>query len=132
MTQSADRDGDVRDDDPYLLWDAAYVLGSLSGHERREFESHLATCPRCREAVSELSGMPSLLSRLDAEDVEALDDPAARENLAAQSPPLRGEVLDSLIATVESRRRRSRRLSLATMAAAAAVTGALADVREYL
>ena len=26
---------------PYAMWDAAYVLGSLSSTERREYEGHL-------------------------------------------------------------------------------------------
>src|SRR5689334_12737371 len=47
-------------EDPYVLWDAAYVLGSLSSAERREFENHMSACPSCRAAVSELSGMPAL------------------------------------------------------------------------
>lgn len=115
MTQSANRDADLRDDDPYAMWDAAYVLGSLSGNERREFEEHLNTCPRCREAVAELSGMPALLAHLDAEDVGALEDPAA------QPPPMRPEVLDSLLEKVEWRRRRTRRFSTIALAAAAAV-----------
>ena len=115
MTQSANRDDALRDDDRYAMWDAAYVLGSLSGHERREFEAHLATCPRCRAAVAELSGIPALLAQLDAEEVEALDGPAA------EAPPLRPEVLDTLLQKVEWRRRRTRRLSVITLAAAAAV-----------
>ncbi len=32
----------------YADWDAAYVLGSLSPAERREFETHLEGCERCR------------------------------------------------------------------------------------
>ena len=115
MTQSANRDDDLRDDDPYEMWDAAYVLGSLSGTDRREFEAHLATCPRCRAAVAELSGIPALLAQLDADEVEALDDPAA------EAPPLRPEVLDTLLQKVEWRRRRTRRRSVITLAAAAAV-----------
>ncbi|MGH3676739.1 MAG: anti-sigma factor family protein [Mycobacterium sp.] len=115
MTQSANRDVDLRDDDPYVMWDAAYVLGSLSGNERREFEEHLNTCPRCREAVAELSGMPALLAQIDAGDVAALDDPAA------EPPPMRPEALDSLLEKVEWRRRRTRRLSTIALAAAAAV-----------
>ena len=66
-------------------------------------------------AVAELSGIPALLAQLDAEEVEALDDPAA------EAPPLRPEVLDSLLQKVEWRRRRTRRLSVITLAAAAAV-----------
>jgi anti-sigma-K factor RskA len=115
MTQSANRDDDLRDDDPYELWDAAYVLGSLSGTDRREFEAHLDTCPRCTAAVAELSGIPALLAQLDADEVEALDDPAA------DAPPLRPEVLDTLLGKVEWRRRRTRRRNVITLAAAAAV-----------
>ncbi len=115
MTQPANRENDLRDDDPYAMWDAAYVLGSLSGNERREYEAHLATCPPCRAAVAELGGIPALLSQLDAKEVEGLDGPAA------ETPPLRPEVLDTLMQKVEWRRRRTRRLSVMTMAAAAAV-----------
>ena len=50
------------DADKYAMWDAAYVLGSLSSAERREYEAHLSTCPLCREAVTEISGMPALIS----------------------------------------------------------------------
>ena len=115
MTQPANRDDELRGDDPYATWDAAYVLGSLSGNERREFEAHLATCPRCSAAVAELSGIPALLAQLTAEEVEALDDPAT------EAPPLRPEVLDTLLQKVEWRRRRRRRFSVITLAAAAAV-----------
>ena len=114
MTQPANRDDDLYGDS-YALWDAAYVLGSLSGSERREFEAHLATCPRCGAAVAELSGIPALLAQLTADEVEALDDPAT------EAPPLRPEVLDSLLQKVQWRRRRTRRLSVITLAAAAAV-----------
>jgi anti-sigma factor RsiW len=30
--------------DPYSTWDAAYVLGSLSSSDRREYENHLSVC----------------------------------------------------------------------------------------
>ncbi|WP_123026910.1 anti-sigma factor family protein [Mycolicibacterium stellerae] len=115
MTQPANRDDDLRGDDPYATWDAAYVLGSLSGNERREFESHLATCARCSAAVAELSGIPALLSQLTAEEVEALDDPAT------EAPPMPPEMLDTLMQRVEWRRRRTRRRSLIMLSAAAAV-----------
>ncbi|WP_425955706.1 anti-sigma factor family protein [Xylanimonas sp. McL0601] len=57
--------------DPFTDWDGAYVLGSLSPTERREFEAHLATCDACRRAVAELAGLPGLLSTLSLEEVEA-------------------------------------------------------------
>ncbi|GAA2087353.1 zf-HC2 domain-containing protein [Pseudolysinimonas kribbensis] len=58
---------DPRDHARYTEWDAAYVLGSLSSVERREFEAHLELCDRCRLAVADLSGLPSLLGRVDPE-----------------------------------------------------------------
>src|SRR5262245_29684543 len=47
------------DNHEYAMWDAAYVLGSLSPADRREFEAHLSGCPFCGQAVAELSGMPA-------------------------------------------------------------------------
>jgi anti-sigma factor RsiW len=109
----------------YGMWDAAYVLGSLSSDERREYEAHLATCPACRDAVSELSGMPALLGRLDADEVAAIDDGAAIDSIgdgataAAVSPP--PEMLPTLLAKVSWRRRRTRLLTWSAGAVAAAV-----------
>jgi hypothetical protein len=62
----------------YAMWDAAYVVGSLSSVERREYEAHLSTCPSCREAVSELSGLPALLAQLDRDDVDSIDERGRR------------------------------------------------------
>ncbi len=116
MTQfGVPRGGDVLDGDRYLTWDAAYVLGSLSSAERREFETHLETCERCRAAVAELSGVPALLAKLDFEDVRALDESQP------DTPPLRPEVLGSILDKVRWRRRRSRLLMSAAVAVAAAL-----------
>ena len=103
------------DGDRYLTWDAAYVLGSLTSAERREFETHLETCARCRAAVAELSGVPALLAKLDLEDVRALDESQP------DTPPLRPEVLGSILDKVRWRRRRSRLLTSAAVAVAAAL-----------
>jgi hypothetical protein len=107
--------GDLLDGDRYVTWDASYVLGSLSSAERREYEAHLETCPRCRAAVAELSGIPALLAMLDLEDVRALDEEHA------ETPPLRPEVLDSILDKVRWRRRRSRWLTSAAVGVAAAL-----------
>jgi len=107
--------GDLVDGDRYVTWDAAYVLGSLTSSERREYEAHLETCERCRSAVAEISGVPALLAMMDLEDVRALDEEAP------ETPPLRPEVLDSVLDKVRWRRRRSRWLTSAAVGVAAAL-----------
>lgn len=114
MTQTGPHSVEPLDGDKYMTWDAAYVLGALSSAERREFERHLETCDRCRAAVAELSGMPALLAMLDVEDVLALD----KEH---EPPPLRPEVLESVLDKVRWRRRRSRLLTSAAVGLAAAL-----------
>jgi carotenoid cleavage dioxygenase-like enzyme len=46
----------------YEMWDAAYVLGSLTEDDRREFEAHLVGCVPCQDAVAELAVLTPLLS----------------------------------------------------------------------
>ncbi|WP_431240523.1 anti-sigma factor family protein [Mycolicibacterium aichiense] len=103
------------DTHPYALWDAAYVLGSLSSAERREFETHLMGCPSCVDAVSDLSGVPALLAQIDRGYVDTLDDRGGQAGL----PPLR----DELLAEVTARRRRSRTATWAWSGVAALVVG---------
>ncbi len=101
--------------DPYTLWDAAYVLGSLSSSQRREYEDHLAACPACKGAVSEISGMNALLALLGRDDVPA------DEHTATVPPPLSPAVLATLMRRVGTRRRRTRWVTGAVAAVAAAV-----------
>ncbi len=103
----------VGDSHDYATWDAAYVLGSLSPAERREFEAHVKVCPSCSQSVSELSGMPALLSQLDAGTVAAIN---AGDHTA--EPP---NLLPSLLAEVQRRRRRSRVVAWSSASAAAAL-----------
>ncbi len=107
--------GDLSGHDEYAIWDAAYVLGSLSSVERREFEAHMADCPLCRSAVGELIGMPALLSQLDRDELAAIDNGSRVE------PLLPAELLPSLLAKVSWRRRRSRIVTWTAEAVAAAV-----------
>jgi hypothetical protein len=120
MTIGFERAGALPDDggDPYEQWDAAYVLGSLSSTERREYENHLNTCRRCRDAVSELSGMPALLALFGRDEMAAMSDD---EGWPAEPPPMRPEVLTALLAKVSWRRRRARWLTIAVSTVAAAV-----------
>ncbi|GAC1400556.1 MAG: zf-HC2 domain-containing protein [Mycobacterium sp.] len=129
MTQfSFPPDGDLVDGDRYVTWDAAYVLGSLTSNERREYEAHLETCERCHSAVADISGMPALLANLDLEDVHALDEESP------EIPPLRPEVLGSVLDRVRWRRRRSRWLTSAAVGVAAALlaVGAVVAIRPEI
>jgi hypothetical protein len=118
----------VGESDEYVLWDAAYVLGSLSDADRREYEAHLRGCPSCRQSVDELRGMPALLGQLTADEVAAVDD-GAPEAL----PPLNPRVLTSLQAKVSRRRRNTRVVTWTVAAAAAAVMvfGVLVGVQSH-
>jgi anti-sigma factor RsiW len=109
--------GDPSGHDEYAMWDAAYVLGSLSSAERWEFEAHMTDCPLCANAVGELSGMPALLSQVDHDESAAID---ARFGL---EPSLPDELLPSLLTKVSWRRRQSR---IVTWTAGAAVAAVLA------
>ena len=100
------------DPDRYYTWDAAYVLGSLSPAERREYEEHLAGCPACQTAVSELAGIPGLLAQVPPEDAALLA--AASADIIDDKPP-RG-----MLAAVKSRQARHRRRMVGIAAAAAA------------
>jgi hypothetical protein len=90
--------------------DGAYVLGSLSPAERKEFEQHLAGCKECARNVRELAGLPGLLARVDR---AVLEDPDVVE-------PVPDTLLPALVRDV---RRAGLRRTLVTagLAAAAAV-----------
>jgi anti-sigma factor RsiW len=109
------------DEDRYATWDAAYVLGSLSAAERREYESHLTQCPRCREAVAELSGVPALLSQLDRAEVAAIGESGGTAGTAFATPEMSPQLLPTLLEKVRWRRRRTRMTAWVASAAAAAV-----------
>ena len=106
----------VDDNDKYALWDAAYVLGSCSDADRREYEAHLRGCQSCRQSVDQLSGIPDLLGQLTLEDVAAIDDRSSK------APRLLSpSALTSQPATVSLGRRSTRFATWVPVAAAAAV-----------
>ncbi|MGW4333708.1 zf-HC2 domain-containing protein [Rhodococcus koreensis] len=107
-------------DDPYVRWDAAYVLGAMSGAERREYEAHLAHCAQCSQAVSELAGMPGLLALITPEEAFGTLSDGAPEDEEMPAP----RVLTGLVGTVQ-RRRRHRRAAAALAAAAAVIAVAV-------
>jgi Putative zinc-finger len=104
--------------DKFAHWDAAYVLGALSPAERREFEEHLASCPSCQAAVSELAAIPGLLAQVSPADaamlsmavdndtghVEQSTASAADEELMEPGPP--PSLLPKMIKAARVRRRK--------------------------
>ena len=95
----------------------AYLLGALEPAERRAVEAHLDTCPSCRDEVAQLSGLPSLLDRISAEEATAdLPGLGARLASSAQEVALREH------ARVRRRAARWRRLAVAASVAAVAAT----------
>lgn len=112
---SGDSNVPAGDSHEYATWDAAYVLGSLSPADRREFEAHLSGCPSCSQAVAELSGMPALLSKLDSDTVAAIN------GQHAEPPAMAPNLLPSLLFAVRRRRHRSRVMTWSASAAAAAL-----------
>lgn len=94
MTESDKLNG-ARD---YSMWDAAYVLDSLSDADRCEYEAHLDGCTSCRTAVAELTAISPLLSVLNYDDVVAPNG----ANESADAPPC-PDLLTSLLAKADQR-----------------------------
>jgi hypothetical protein len=101
----------------YADWDASYVLGALSATERRDYELHLADCAACSAAVAELAGLPGLLAKAPAHEIESLVD--------SPPVPVPATLLPRLVRSVARRRRRSRVLVAASIVAAAAAAAAI-------
>jgi hypothetical protein len=123
--------------DKFAQWDAAYVLGALSPAERREFEEHLASCPSCQAAVSELAAVPGLLAQLSPADAAMLaladDSPESAETpeltdaqagVIEQGPP--PSLLPKMIKKARTRRRRIVAAVAGIAAAVLLVIGGLA------
>ncbi|WP_028478350.1 anti-sigma factor [Nocardia sp. CNY236] len=121
---------DIADD--YAMWDASYVLGSLSRDERQEYEGHLAVCADCRTSVAELAGLPGLMAMVDTETALSMIEPPPEvaESVpepAAPAPQTSSpRMLPRLVAATERRRRRSRWVSVGAAVAAAAAAVAIA------
>ncbi|WP_406048624.1 anti-sigma factor family protein [Kribbella sp. NBC_00889] len=98
--------------DPYREWDAAYLLGSLSAKDRREYEEHLSTCDDCAAEVASLAGVPSAMA--------ALPDDRALATIT-EAPP---NLLPDLVRTVQ-RDRRKQRIRLGAVMSGVAVVAAV-------
>jgi anti-sigma factor RsiW len=105
--------------DRYRDWGAAYVLGSLSPGERREFEGHLPGCPECSGDVASFAGVPGILSAVPRDRALNLLEPPVDVE-----PP--ATLLADLAAVERSRRRRARVLVAAALVVAALAGAAVA------
>jgi len=103
--------------DPYRDWDAAYVLGSLSPEERREYERHLADCPSCAAALAELAGMPGLLAKVPADEA-ILETP--------RPVPVPDTLWPRMLRSARRRRRRARAAVAGGALVVAAAVGVIA------
>lgn len=126
--------------DPYREWDGAYVMGSLSPSERREYEQHLSSCADCAGEVAALAGISGILSGVPAERAMTLvpDTADASDTSDADSVPGAGQpdggpppdppptLLPTLLTAGRLARRRARLRVAALVAAAAAVAAAVA------
>jgi hypothetical protein len=91
-----------------------YVLGAIEPAERAAVDAHLSGCPRCRDELASLAGLPAMLGRVTEEQIAQLGPPPE-------------ELLDSVLAKAagesRSRRRRNRVWGLAAAAALVVATG---------
>ena len=113
--------------------DGAYVLGALSPAERAAYERHLATCSFCREAVSDISTLPDLLSRLDAKEFARLldpsltaDDPAITGRRAHPGASLRDYATSSALSASRGKRRKNLSVRVLSTVASAVLVAIIA------
>jgi hypothetical protein len=97
-----------------------YVVGAIDPAERAVVDDHLTSCQACRDELAGLAGLPAMLGRVPAADVERLSlAPGLADD---ETPP--AELLNSLLKHVSVRRRSRLWRGAISVAAAAAVAAA--------
>jgi hypothetical protein len=104
--------------DKFSMYDAAYLLGSLTPQDRADFEAHLSECRDCSRSVNQLAGMPGLLANVPPEHTKSV---------GAEGPPVPDTLLPRLLAEVQRTRFR-RRWTTGLIGVAAAAIIAIAAV----
>lgn len=99
-----------------------YVVGAIDPAERMTVDEHLGDCPQCRDELASLAGLPAMLSRVPAADVERISlEPSGLPEMTEPS----AELLNSLLRKVSAKRRtRLWRGAVAVAASAAIAAGA--------
>lgn len=105
-----------------------YVVGAIDPAERVLVDEHLGECPQCRDELAGLAGLPAMLSRVPAADVERLSfEPSGLPEMTEPS----AELLNSLLRKVAAKRRtRLWRGAVAVAASAAIAAGAAAAATQ--
>jgi Putative zinc-finger len=105
-----------------------YVVGAIDPAERVLVDEHLGECPECRDELAGLAGLPAMLSRVPAADVERLSfEPSGLPEMT--EPP--AELLNSLLRKVAAKRRtRLWRGAVAIAASVAIAAGAATAITE--
>jgi len=106
-----------------------YVLGAIDPSERSQVDRHITGCRECRDELAGLAGLPALLSRISAEEVDRISGEDAEPDPAGAAPP--EDFVESVLSLTAARRRRNRRWRVVAAAAAVviAVAGAVAGFR---
>ncbi len=99
-----------------------YVLGAIEPAERAMVDTHLITCPECREELAGLAGLPALLRRIPVGEAQQLADDDLDELPGPEVPS--EEMLRSLLARTAQTRQTRRWRGLAAAAAVVVVAGA--------
>ena len=99
-----------------------YVLGAIDPAERAMVDTHLSTCPECREELAGLAGLPALLRRIPVGEAQQLADDDLDELPGAEVPS--DEMLHALLARTAQTRQTRRWRGLAAAAAVVVVAGA--------
>jgi hypothetical protein len=99
-----------------------YVLGAIDPAERALVDAHVAGCPDCRDELDGLAGLPSLLSRVGADEIGRMSREDTISRADTEWPPgddqPREDFVDSLVSLTAARRRRQRRWQVLAAAAA--------------
>jgi hypothetical protein len=98
-----------------------YVVGAIDPADRALVDEHLPGCQACRDELAGLAGLPAMLSRVPAPDVERL---GLESGVLVDDPPPPGDLLNSLLRNVSLRRRSRLWRGAIAVAAAAAVAAA--------
>ncbi len=106
-----------------------YVVGAIDPAERAVVDEHLGHCPSCRDELAGLAGLPAMLSRVPAADVERLS--LAPTGLPEMAEPS-AELLNSLLSKVSATRRTRMWRSAVAVAAAVVVAASGAAVATDL